>query len=139
MPKSSTLKNLIKSEPIKIKMETLLNSTQALQKILMLKLPVVVSFKVGKTIKAIDVELTAYSDSKNKRIKELGEKVKGENGELTENYKVTEENTPQWLKENKELLDREVNLDIYKLSLSDLGDEKLEPFVFSQLDWLITE
>lgn len=52
---------------------------------------------------------------------------------------MTKKNIPIWKKENNKLIDREVKLDIYKLSLSDLGEEKIDPAVFMNLDWLITE
>jgi hypothetical protein len=139
MSKPTSLKNLIHSEPTKLKLETLLNSIQSLQKIISLKLPVAISFKVGKTMKAIDDELTNFNEVKNKRIKELGEEIKNEEGAPTGKFQVTKENTPVWEKEHKELLDREIKIDIYKLSLSDFGDEKIEPAVFMNLDWLITE
>jgi len=139
MSKSTSLKNLIKSESTKLKLETLLNSVQSLQKIISLKLPAAISWKVGKTMKAIDAELINYNEVKNKRIKELGEDIKNEEGNPTGNFQVSKKNMPIWEKENKELLDREVKLDIYKLSLSDFGDEKIEPAIFMNLDWLITE
>jgi hypothetical protein len=139
MSKPTSLKNLVKSEKTNLKLETLLNSVQALQKINNLKLPVAVSFKIGKTMKAINSELTAYDEVKNKRIKELGEETKDEEGNKTGSYKITDKNMPAWIKENKELIEREVDIEIYKLSLSDLEGEKIEPFVFAELDWLITE
>jgi len=139
MSKPTSLKNLIKSESTKIKLETLLNSVQSLQKVISLKLPVAISFKVGKTMKAIDAELTSYNEVKNKRIKDLGEEIKNEEGTPTGRFQVSKKNTSVWEKEHKELLDHEVKLDIYKLSLSDFGEEKIEPAVFMNLDWLITE
>lgn len=135
----SNLKNLIKSESMTLKLETLLNSAEGLHKIANLKLPVSVSFKVGKTIKAIQNELDAYTEVKNKRVKELGKAVLNDKGEPTNRYEVTPENTELWQEESKALMEKEVEIEVYKLSLSDLGEEKLEPFIFSQLDWLITE
>jgi len=139
MSKPTSLKNLIKSESTKIKLETLLNSVQSLQKVISLKLPVAISFKVGKTMKAIDAELTNFNEVKNKRIKDLGEEIKNEDGTPTGRFQVSNKNTSIWEKEHKELLDHEVKLDIYKLSLSDFGEEKIESAVFMNLDWLITE
>jgi hypothetical protein len=139
MSKPTSLKNLVKSEKISVSLKTLLESVSGLRRIANLKLPVAVSFKIGKTMKTIDNELNSYNEVKNKRIKELGEVGKDENGDPTSNYTVKKENMETWEKENKELIEREVELEVYKLSLSDLGEEKLEPFVFSQLDWLITE
>lgn len=139
MSKPTSVKNLISSKPMKLTLETILKSFDGLDKIGKLKLPVTISFKVGKTIKAINDELQTYQETRKKRIKELGEPTKDQEGNPTENYQVTKENLPAWEKEHKELVEREVEISVYKLKLSDLGDEKLEPTVFAELDWLITE
>lgn len=139
MSKPTNLKNLIESKPMKITLETVLKSFDALEKISKLKLPVAVSFKVGKTIKALNAELEIYHETRKKRIQELGEPTKDHEGNPTKNYQVTEENISVWEKEHKELVEREIEISIHPLKLSDLGDEKLEPVVFAELDWLITE
>lgn len=139
MSKKLNLNNLIKSKPMKITLDTLLKSFDGLQTISKLKLPVTVSYKVGKTIKAINAELETHQEIRKKRIKELGEPTKDQDGKTTENYQVTKENLPIWDKEYKELLANEVDIQIHPLKISELGDEKLEPIVFAELDWLITE
>lgn len=139
MSKTTSVKNLIESKSMKLTLETILKSFDALEKLSKLKLPVAISFKVGKTIKAINNELETYQQTRKKRIKELGEPTKDQEGNPTENYQVTKENIPVWEKEHKELVEREVEISVYSLKLSDLGDEKLEPTVFAELDWLIAE
>ena len=139
MSKPTNLKNLIESKPMKITLDTVLKSFDGLEKISKLKLPVAVSFKVGKIIKALNAELEVYNETRKKRIQELGEVTKDHEGKPTKNYQVTEANLLVWEKEHKELVEREVEINIHPLKLSDLGDEKLEPTVFAELDWLITE
>lgn len=139
MSKTTSIKNLIESKSMKLTLETILKSFDGLEKISKLKLPVAISFKVGKTIKAINNELETYQETRKKRIKELGEPTKDHEENPTENYQVTKENISVWEKEHKELVEREVEISVYPLKLSDLGDEKLEPTVFAELDWLITE
>lgn len=134
-----SLKNFIKPNTMKLSLETVLKSFDALEKLSKLKLPVTISFKIGKTIKAINNELETYQEIRKKRIKELGEEAKDDKGEPTGNYNVTKENIPVWEKEHKELIEREVSIEAHPLKLSDLGDEKLEPTIFAELDWLITE
>ena len=139
MSKPTNLKNLIESKPMKITLDTVLKSFDGLEKISKLKLPVAVSFKVGKIIKALNAELEIYNETRKKRIQELGEPTKDHEGKPTKNYQVTEANLLVWEKEHKELVEREIEISIHPLKLSDLGDEKLEPTVFAELDWLITE
>lgn len=135
---SFNIKQFIFMKPMKIKIETLLNSVPAMQELMNLKLPIVVSFKISKALRTVDKELTAFNEVKNKRIKELGEEIVVD-GKPTGNWKVKEENSEAFNKEHKELVEKEVKLELPEIKISELGDVKIEASVLMNLDWLIKE
>lgn len=143
MPKKSNLgiKKLINvnNTSMKLPIKTILDSVEGLKTLSRLKLPIVLSFKVSKVIKEVDKELQSFDEVKRKRVEELGEEVKDEKGNPTGNFTVTPKNMKAWTKEYKALLENEVELKISKIKISELTEEKIEPFVFAQLDWLIQE
>lgn len=141
MPKKSNfnLNKLIIGTPMKIKMKILTDSEYGLRSIGALKLPLTSSYKISKAMKAVDAVLEPFYETRTKRIKELGKSQVNEKGEETGIFQVKPEHDEQYKKEIDELLDKEVTIDIPKIKLSDLGEEKVEPAALMSLHWMISE
>lgn len=141
MPKKSNLNlnKLIPATNMKLSIKTLTKSNQGLTRLGTLELPVTLSFKISKTIKAVDEILEPYYKARDKRIKELGEEIKDEKGNLTGQYQVKKENDSIWEKENEEMLSQEVDVKVCKIKLSDLENQKIAPLALANLGWMLEE
>jgi len=117
---------------MKLSLKTIINSVTGLQGLSNLKLPIVTSFKISKVLKQINAELETFNEVKNKRSDEMGLSEKKQED-------ITPEENKKWNEEIKELTSKEVDIDVTKIKLSELGEEKIEPYILSQLDWLIEE
>ena len=106
----------------------------SLQKLIAQDVPIKIAFKVGKIIKVLDSEYTVFEESKKKLFEKHGEE------NIEKNLEVKPENMKVFTKELNELLSIEVDIDIEKIKLEDLGEEvKLSPIDASNLDILIEE
>lgn len=124
-----------------LKLSTLINSEGSLKKLLAVKLPVKIAYKLSKIVNLIQPELTIFQEQRDKLIKELGTEKDKDSG----NFQVTPENMPKFIEEIGKLTDIEVNLEfgagkaVEPIKLADLGDIELEAQDLVALDWLITE
>lgn len=128
-----------------VKLKDIINSEHDLGKLLELKLPVKIAYKLSKVVFKIQPELKIFNDQKFKLVKELGEPAKDSvviNGEAQQ-WQVKPENMEKFIEEINKLTDIDVNLDfadgkpLEKIKIEDLGEVSLEPRSLVNLAWLI--
>ncbi|MBP3939497.1 MAG: hypothetical protein IK955_08810 [Clostridia bacterium] len=95
---------------ISTNLNSILNAREAAKKLMGQELPVKVSYRVAKLIKAMNSEIEVYDQERIRLCEKYGEldKKKGE-------YKISE--TTEFYKDLNSLLDIEVSLDVRKVSL----------------------
>ena len=99
------------------------------------KLPGKVAYRLAKNIRAIQPELDAFNDARNKLMQELGKP--SEDGQ---NYLFEGENGEIFTKEINSLLDMEVTITLMRVSLDELQTISLEPgHVANLMDTVIYE
>ncbi len=101
---------------MQFKLLEVLEMKESLSNIISQPLPIKVSFKMSKIIKAIDEELEIYNNKNNDLIRKYGEET--EDGKI----KVSDDNRESYFKEYKELLDVDIEIQLDPISVNDLGD-----------------
>jgi hypothetical protein len=117
---------------MKLKLYEIVNSEDALKELGSLKLSAKLSYKISKNVKKIVDELREYNTLKNKLIVEKYG-TQNESG----NFQVMKENLPDFVKELNELLESEVDVDIYPVELDDSIILSVDHM--SALSWLFLE
>ena len=111
---------------IKLKLNELLNATDALQTLSKKSLQARPAFQVVRLLKAADKEIQEFNDIRVKVVNQYGDK--DENGELITdengNCHIAPEHINEFNKELNDLLNTEIEINANMLSLEDL--EKLE-------------
>lgn len=123
---------------MKLNNEELVNSIGVLSKLNNSILPVKTSYKLAKNIKTIDREIILYNEERQKLINKYA--AKNEAGEnKIENGAFEIEDTENFNKEHKELLDIEVDIKIEKINIDELAKSELTitPGELSLVDYLI--
>lgn len=121
---------------ISVKLEQLVNSTDALRGLSQKSLKARSAYAVSKILKAADTEMTNFNEARMELIKKYGEK--DENGELKQDEKGNVRVEPEFIQsfsdELKDLLDTEVEISANKISIGDLGDVEFTPAEMAQLE-----
>ena len=126
---------------MKIKLEKIMESKDALSKIVDIKMPVEIAFKLSKLVNKVNDEIKSIEKARFLKVKELGEQevIKKDGKEIkSNNWKVKEENIDKFKEEMEKLFNVEIELDIPKIKLKDL-DGNVEASCFLNMDWLIKE
>lgn len=138
------LKNVLKINKKRMKIETIVSSISALNTISQIKLPAVASYKIGKMIKNFSDEYKIYAETKNKLLEQYGvpkkikDKVmKDSKGNII--YDFPGDKKEKFEKEIQTLLAQEVDVDIPEIKVADFKGVEIESWVFASLNWLIKE
>lgn len=99
---------------------TLINTTSVFSKITNKELSPVVSFRLVKLIKEINVELEIFEKEKEKLLKKYGKKNDDDS------YTILDENKDSWNKDITELLSLNVDITAEKVNLAN-EDIKISP------------
>lgn len=99
---------------------TLINATPVFSKITNKELSPVVSFRLVKLIKEINVELEIFEKEKEKLLKKYGKKNDDDS------YTILDENKDSWNKDITELLSLDVDITAEKVNLAN-EDIKISP------------
>jgi len=124
-----------------MKLQIIVNSQESLKKLLEIKLPIKVSYKISKIINLCQPELAIFEEKRNELIRKLG--VSTDNPENPDEIRVKPENMPEFQKDYNKLGDIDIDLsfgagkDLEKIKVEDLGDTEIEPNVLLSLDWLL--
>lgn len=126
-----------------MKLVTLINSVEALNKLGEVKLPAKISFKLGKFMRDAAKDVEDYYKVRNEKMAIYGTKVmetKEDGTEVeTDKYNFTKENGEKFIAELQELEDSEVTLAIPEIKLDDISSVEIESRYLLTLDWLIKE
>lgn len=115
-----------------IKMNQLLNSSEALKTLVSLKVPAKTSYNISRIVSIVEKELEAFNAARTKCLDTLGTKEE-------DKYTFTPETAKEFDTQMKELLEQEVVIDRHTIKLDDLNNVEVEASVLLTLDWLIEE
>lgn len=118
---------------MKLKLMQIINAKDSLVELSQKDLAVMASYRVAKILKKIDPEIAIYEDERIKLIRKYGEE--SEPGRL----QVKQENIPEYVKELETLVQQEVDIDIQKVKISEIGNIDIKPAVLINLDFMIEE
>ena len=124
---------------IKVKLNDLLNGTDALQKLAGTQLKAKLAWQVGKLLKAADAEIQEFNETRRNLITKYGEK--DESGELITdekgNCRIENDNMTAFTDELNELINSEVEINANKISIESLEDKEFTPSEMAQLEIFI--
>lgn len=123
---------------MKIELAELENIIVGGKEIIEKELPIKTSFRISRTLKKVQEEYEIYDEKRKSIISKFSKKDK--DGKIIENEgKVTIENTSMFQKEINELDSIEIELDIEKISINDLGEIDISPKALILLDSVLED
>lgn len=118
---------------MEITLKTLLDSKEALERLVAEKLPVRTSYNLGKFVKAANQELETFNSFRTKLLDKYG--IKQDDG----TYKIESQDIETFNAAITDLLDTEVHFDFEPISLEALGNSLMSSQDMMVLDYLIKE
>ena len=124
---------------IKIKVQELVNSTAALQKLSNMSLKAKLAWQVARLLKAADAEIQVFNETRMNLLKKYGEK--DENDKLITdekgNCKIVTGETEAFSNELNELLNTKIEINSNPLKFSEIENIDFTPAEISQLESFI--
>lgn len=127
-----------------MKLITLINSVESLNKLSEQKLPAQLGFELLKFLKDITTDIDTYHKVRNEKVKEYGRPILDEQGNPTdqvafsdEGSKELNENGKKFIAEMQEMEEKEVDVRVPEISVKDLKDAVMAPVDLAKLSWLI--
>lgn len=121
---------------IKIKLSDLVNSIEGLRSLGQKELKAKPAYRVGKTIKAVEGELTVFNQTRQELIQKYGEKK--EDGQLNTdengNVKIPLDVISEFNKQMQELLNEEIELNVNLIALDDIEELNFTPTEMAQIE-----
>ena len=121
---------------IKIKLDSLINSVEALQKLSQTEMKAKLAWQVTRLLKAADAEIQQFNETRMNLIKKYGEK--DENGEIVvdekNNCKIAEDKVSDFTKELTDLAESEVEINANMIKIDDLDALEFKPAEMSALE-----
>jgi hypothetical protein len=127
------------SEEKKLMVINLVEGLEALNFLIVNKLPVFTGFKLTIFLKAISPVLEAYNKEKDALVKEYGTPTLDENGKETGKYNFDADKAKEFNEKMKPLLEAEVDVKVPEIKIADLGDIKMDVNQISSIAWLLKE
>lgn len=126
---------------MKLTYSKLLNSVGTIQKLGGIQLPIKISYKISKNIKAINSEIDIYNMERQKLIDRYAEKDAEGKPLVDEHNMLKITDMKSWNDDNLELSKIEVDVDIIPISIEDLinCNCSLSPMELMTLDFMIKE
>lgn len=123
-----------------IKLQRLIDSKEAMTRLVKCSLPIGITWDLKVFIKKIDIELNTFEEIKNQKIKELGEEVFDESNKSS-SIRVKPENIEEFYKIMHELSDKNIDIIIPEIKINILKECNINISVLDlmTLDWLIIE
>lgn len=121
---------------MKIQLGKIVNSKDALGRLLGEKFPVKTAYIIQKNFRAVESELKSYEEQRSKLIVEkYGVQEINAEGEKTESWKVPDDRMISFSREMSELFSVELELPLMKVKLPDTCE--ISPSDIYLLDWMI--
>lgn len=125
-----------------MKLQKLIESKDALANLVKGSLPISIAWELTKFIKIANPEISSFEELRNKKIIEMGEE-----GDQKGRYHVKTENMAQYSNSIMELMDKDIDLTIPIIKISDLLNYKdingkgieISAKDLAILEWLIVE
>ncbi|AOY53365.1 DUF1617 family protein [Clostridium perfringens] len=125
---------------VKMTNKEILEKVNVLGEISLRKLPVKVSYAIGKNIYKVERELKHYNEERQKLIEEYCLKEDDGTLKITEgNYDIDPERLEYFNKEINELQEIEVEMDIHKFNIELLNGYEMSPGELMCIDFMIEE
>lgn len=128
-------KDLVTLEDVEVTLRDVIQANEPLQMLGVQKFPVMLSYKISKTVKVLDKVTEEFTTRRTE--------VLDKYGKLDEKSKrYTYENPEDEKKVNEILngfLDEKVTVRISKIKLEELARTEIEPRTLALLDWIIVE
>ena len=126
---------------ITVTLENIINSAESLRALAQKELKGKTAYRVSRMLRELDNEYSLFNETRAELIKKYG--VRDENGELvvSENgdYTLEKEHIEDFYKEINDLLKNEIELNVNKIELDDLGDITFTPNEMLMLEPFIEE
>ncbi|EPB8178446.1 hypothetical protein ACRTAO_001107 [Clostridium perfringens] len=125
---------------VKMTNKEILEKVNVLGEISLRKLPVKVSYAIGKNISKVERELKHYNKERQKLIEEYCLKEDDGTLKITDgNYDIDPERLEYFNKEINELQEIEVEMDIHKFNIELLNGYEMSPGELMCIDFMIEE
>ena len=125
---------------VKMTNKEILEKVNVLGEISLRKLPVKVSYAIGKNISKVERELKHYNKERQKLIEEYCLKEDDGTLKITEgNYDIDPKRLEYFNKEINELQEIEVEMDIHKFNIELLNGYEMSPGELMCIDFMIEE
>ncbi len=127
-----------------MKLIDIVSSVEALNKLAETKLPASVAFGLGKFLKSITADVDTYNKVKMDKASQYGVPVLDRDGNKTDQVtftkdgKVTEDGL-KFVSEMQEIENKEIDVKIPEIKISDLKDVNIETKYMLALQWLIKD
>jgi len=116
---------------MKLTLKTIINAKSSIETLSNIEFTASISFKLGKAIKLINAEIEEYNKTRNDLLVKLG--IPSED---SKSFTFTQENGIKFFKEEKELQNTEVELNIIAFPLSILDGKEIKPSDAVNLEFL---
>lgn len=119
---------------MKIQLRTLVESSEALQHLLDEKLPIKTAYKLQRTLRAVLAEVSSFEAARNALVRQLAQ-AKDAPGPV----QVPADKMNEFLKQIDETLSTEVDVDVVRVPLSELGEVQLSVRDVLLLSYLVED
>lgn len=119
---------------MKIKLKQIVDSEESLAVLLETKIPVKTAYWLNRFVQKIQPELKNFSERRMELFKEFGEEDKENN-----KWSIKPENSEKFVEEITKVLDIEVDVEIDKFKIEDLGDAQIESKHIINLNYLFKD
>lgn len=127
---------------MKVKLNDIINAQMSIQKLLNTDMPGKLAYSIARNVRKLEIETKSFDDARQKLFEKYGEEVE-ETNEKTKKVnkfkRIKQENVEQFQKEVGEILEKEVDVDIWKVKVADLEKINLAPNALIPLSFLIEE
>jgi len=127
---------------MKVKLNNIINAQASFQKLSTTTMPGKLAYAIARNIRKLEIETKSFDDTRQKLFEKYGEEVE-ETDEKTKEVKkfkrIQKDNVAQFQIEVGEILESEVEVDIWKIKVADLEKVDLAPNVLLPLEFMTEE
>ena len=117
---------------MEIKLGVIVDAKASLEKIAKEEFPASIAYRIGKNVRAVNVELVSFEEARAKLVEKYGEKL--EDG----GWKVKPAYISDFVAEIRDLLATEVEVEIYQIDLAKYPKD-ISPLDLEALSFMFTE
>ncbi len=120
---------------MKIKLEGLVKSEELLPKLLEIKFPIKISFRISRIADKVYQELKTFYKSKQDLLEKYGKREEEKDGKQLFSFEA--EQAKLFTKEFEDFLSLEVEIDFEPIKIGELGEINIEPYLL--ISYIFTE